>query len=85
MSSFTTTLFRVAGKGGWTFAPVPDDHAPAAHGAWGRSPVRATVDGRAWNTSVWKDKKYGWVLPVPARIRVGKGAGDKVTVELSPR
>ncbi len=84
-SAFKAKLFRYPGPGGWTFAPVPDDHAPPVTEGWGRTPVRATVDGRSWETSVWRDKKYGTLLPVPKAIRGAKGDGDVVTVEIRPR
>jgi hypothetical protein len=38
--SFRTTLFRVPGVGGWTFARVPDRFAPPVAHGWGRTPVR---------------------------------------------
>ncbi len=82
---FTATLFRYPGPGGWTFAPVPKRHAPPATHAWGRTPVIATVDGQTWETSVWRDKTYGTLLPVPKRVRGQKGDGDRVQVELRPR
>ena len=82
--SFRATLFKVDGKGGWTFAPVPPEHAPELAGSWGRTPCVATVDGQTWATSVWRDKAGDWVLPVPARIRRGKGHGDEVVISLAP-
>ncbi|MFR9775213.1 DUF1905 domain-containing protein [Micromonospora sp. MS34] len=84
--SFEATLIRWSGTGGWVFAPVPAAHAPDAAGPFGRVPVTATVDGRAWSTSVWRDRRAGWLLPVPARIRAGKDDGDRVavTVEVDP-
>lgn len=45
----------------------------------------AIVDGQSWNTSVWRDKTYGTLLPVPKRIRGDKGDGDVVTVQLHER
>ena len=45
----------------------------------------ATVDGRAWATSVWRDRKHGTLLPVPKRLLGDKGAGDFVRVALAPR
>jgi hypothetical protein len=84
-ATFESTLFRYPGPGGWTFAPVPDEHAPPVTAGWGRTPVRATVDGRAWDTSVWRDKTYGTLLAVPKKLRGGKDAGDVVTVSLAPR
>lgn len=79
---FQATLFRIEGKGGWTFAPVPEELAPSVTEAWGRTPVEATVDGRTWATSVWREKSGRTLLPVPLRIRNGKGHGDAVRVRL---
>jgi hypothetical protein len=42
------------------------------------------VDGVAWNTSIWRDRKTGGaLLAVPARVRGGKGSGDAVMVEFT--
>ena len=81
---FPTTLVRYPGKGGWTFAPIPKQFAPPVTRPWGRTPVRASVDGVEWDTSVWRDSKSdGSLLAVPARIRGSKGSGDRVTVTLT--
>ncbi|MEH0828774.1 MULTISPECIES: DUF1905 domain-containing protein [unclassified Micromonospora] len=79
-AGFSAMLVRWPGAGGWVFAPVPEEHAPGAAGPFGRVPVTATVDGRTWSTSVWRDRSAGWLLAVPARIRAGKDDGDVVTV-----
>ncbi|HVY38523.1 MAG TPA: DUF1905 domain-containing protein [Polyangia bacterium] len=84
-TTFRAKLFRYPGVGGWTFARVPDTHAPPATHAWGRTPVKATVDGQTWDTSVWRDKKHGTLLPVPRRLLGDKEDGDAVSVELRPR
>jgi len=81
--AFTSVLFKVPGKGGWTFAPIPEQFAPLETGAWGRVPVTAIVDGQEWSTSVWKDKQHGTLLAVPKRIRGKKGDGDTVEVEIA--
>ncbi|HEY0712558.1 MAG TPA: DUF1905 domain-containing protein [Polyangia bacterium] len=81
---FRAKLFTYPGPGGWTFAPIPARHAPPPVEAWGRTPVRASVDGQSWETSVWQDKQHGCLLPVPKAIRGDKGDGDVVTVELGP-
>lgn len=80
---FESTLFRVQGKGGWVFAPVPDEHAPGSTLGWGRTPVRATVDGHSWDTSVWRDKSGRTLLAVPKHIRGTKDDGDVVAVRLA--
>lgn len=79
---FSSILFRVEGKGGWTFAPVPESLAPSATEAWGRTPVVATVEGRTWKTSVWRERSGRTLLPVPKQIRQGKEQGDSVQVRL---
>ncbi len=79
---FDATLVRWPGGASWVFAPVPPEHAFDTAGPFGRVPVTATVDGRTWSTSVWRDRGAGWLLPVPARVRRGKDDGDVVTVEV---
>jgi hypothetical protein len=82
---FKAKLVRYPGPGGWTFAIIPERHAPPATHAWGRTPVSATVDGRSWETSVWRDRRQVTLLPVPKKIRGTKGDGDVVVVDLQLR
>jgi Domain of unknown function (DUF1905) len=79
---FDAVLFCSIGKGAWTFAPVPTDIAPPVMASWGMTPVIATVDGKQWPTTVWKDKSGRSLLPVPKKIRGRKVAGDTVQIEL---
>jgi hypothetical protein len=81
--SFTATLFRYPGKGGWHFVPVPDRLAPPVTSAWGRTPVTAVVDGYEWRTSVWRGKDRRVLLAVPARARGTKTDGDRVRVTIT--
>jgi hypothetical protein len=81
--AFESTLFRIPGPAGWVFAPVPPEHAPSATLGWGRTPVRATVDGKSWDTSVWREKSGRTLLAVPRKIRGEKDHADVVHVELS--
>jgi hypothetical protein len=79
---FASTLWRVPGKGGWVFTTVPEEHAPTVAEGWGRTPVVATVDGRAWETCVWRTKTGRTDLAVPREIRGSKDDGDAVRVRL---
>jgi len=79
---FKTKLWRYPGPGGWTFALIPERHAPPTTHAWGRTPVVATVDGETWETSVWRDHAHGTLLPVPKKMRGTKDDGDEVVVSL---
>ena len=83
--TFEAELFRIPGKGGWTFVVVPPEAAPSPTRPWGRTPVDAVVDGVAFATSVWADRDRGCLLAVPARIRRGKEHGDVVTVSVEAR
>ena len=80
--AFESTLFRTPGKGGWVFAPVPDQHAPGVTVGWGRTPVQATVDGIAWDTSVWRERSGRTLLAVPRDVRGERDHGDRVQVKL---
>ncbi len=80
---FNTTLFRYPGKGGWTFAVVPDELAPPVTHGWGRTPVHAEVDGVGWRTSVWRGKDGRTLLAVPKAIRGTKGDGNIVHVRIA--
>jgi hypothetical protein len=82
VAEFTSELFRVPGDGGWVFAPVPAEHAPTVTQGWGRTPVVATVDGKEWKTSVWREKSGRTLLAVPKRIRGSKDHSDSVVVRI---
>lgn len=79
---FRAKLFRYPGKGGWHFAPIPAKYAPRTTHGWGRTPVRAVVDGYEWNTSVWRGKDGRTLLALPKVARGNKGDGDSVKVEI---
>ena len=62
----------------------PTDVGAAGDTPVGEAPVRATVDGVSWDTSVWRDTKSDMtLLAIPVRIRGQKGGGDSVIVELT--
>ena len=61
---------------------MPPRQAPPVTRGWGRTPVVATVDGRTWRTSVWRDRSGQTLLPVPKAIRGGKQQGDTVQVSI---
>jgi len=83
MKSFTTSLIRSRATSGWTFAVIPKRLAPPVTRPWGRTPVRAVVDGHEWETSVWRDSKHNRsLLAIPKRVRGEKSDGDTVTVRL---
>ena len=80
---FSSTLWKHPGPGGWHFVTVPEQHAPSAAYAWGRTPVVASVDGHEWKTSVWREKTGRTLLAVPKAVRGARGDGDRVKVRLS--
>jgi hypothetical protein len=78
-----TVLRRMAGKGGWTYVAVPKRLTPPITRGWGRTPVHASIDGREWDTSIWRTKTGEGFLPVPKRIRGPKEEGARVTLAFS--
>jgi hypothetical protein len=83
--AFNAVLFKWPGAGGWHFAPVPEKYSPPVTHAWGRTPVRATVNGHTWDTSVWRGKDGRTLLAVPKKVRGALGDGDRVRVRLEFR
>ncbi len=83
---FRAKLWRYSGPAGWFFVTVPKKYAPPVTAHFGRTPVRARVDGGPeWSTSTWRDTERGTLLAVPKRFRGDKKAGDIITIELSIR
>lgn len=77
---FKGELWRHPGPSGWVFVTLPDQHMPSSTLGWGRIPVRATVDGKSWDTSIWREKTGRTLLAVPKKIRGDKDHGDPVDV-----
>lgn len=52
---------------------------------WGQVKVRVKFGGSQWDTSVFPDKKHGYLLPLKAKIRNKEGIenGDTITVTLT--
>ncbi len=85
MPSFRATLWRYPGKGGWTFATVPETCAPPVTEGWGRTPVTVTMNSHTWDTSVWQDKSGQTLLPIAKKYRGDLGEGDEVDITIEPR
>jgi Domain of unknown function (DUF1905) len=77
---FKTVLKRIPGKGGWTYASIPKKLTPPITRAWARTPVRASIDGIEWDTSIWRSKTGEGFLPIPKRVRGVREEGARVTI-----
>lgn len=90
---FEAELWLYEGDAGWHFVTVPPDISDQIEAAtaesptgFGSVPVRVTVGGTTWSTSVFPDaKRQAYVLPVKKEVRRREGlsAGDRVAVVLA--
>lgn len=91
---FTAELWEWEGQAAWHFVSLPgelSDDLQAQHGGgrgFGAVPVRVTVGGSTWETSVFPDSRRGvYLLPVKKEVRRREGleVGDAVPVALQVR
>jgi Domain of unknown function (DUF1905) len=89
--SFEAEIIYWRGPSPFFYAPIPKRHAAELRQAarlvsygWGVIPVEATIDGVAFQTSLFpKDETY--LLPIKAAVRrkANITAGDAISVELT--
>lgn len=85
--SFTGTVQKFTGSGGWVYVAIPAKCTGALkrrRRSWGMHPVTAQVGNTSWKTTIMTMKGGNFFVALKAAVRSREGivVGDRITVSL---
>lgn len=87
--SFSATIKKSTGKGGWHYADIPSDtllRLRKLAGKNGPLPVVLRAGAVTWHTTIMSRGDNQWFAAIKhdARIQLGVTAGDTLTIHIAP-
>lgn len=87
--TFTATVWRHAGQGGWYFVALPmamaheiRTHLRPEEEGWGRLKATAHIGHSTWDTAIWYDtRRDTYLLPLKADVRRTEGIADGAEIK----
>lgn len=86
--SFKATIWLYGGNGPWHFITLPKtvtqeiQAKKRVHRGWGSLKVTVCIEDQTWDTSIFRDKNRGYILPIKKSVRKALDIGQDDTINI---